>query len=216
VSFIVPFPGGGAVRRVFKYAAISNPAAVSVDFASVPLDEFAGNAQICVGVTARHSSESAQISGVSVAGSPASEIVGAIAADFYKVKLFSVAHPAVSSGTVTVTGSGPLLLVGISVYTLYGGAVHDTASSGVQTNPQSVSIDVPALGAAIAVGVNSSTSNSWSGLSEDTDSNLSGSGTSINHTSASAEFTTQQSNLSVSRTMGVTSFPAMVAVSFAP
>lgn len=216
MTFVVPFPGGGVVRRLFKYSITANPAAASVDFTSVPFDAPADNRSLGICVAARPDNASISISGVTVDGNAATERAAAQASDFYKVKIFQIAYPGGSSGTVTVNGSGTLLLVGVSVYALYGATFSHSATSGSATNPQSVSLNVPANGCGIAVGANSSITNTWSGLSEDIDTNIIGSLTTLNLTSASADFTTQQTGLTVSRSMSVTSFPCMAAVSFAP
>ena len=120
-----------------------------------------------------------------------------------------------TSGTVRVTWSGAANDCGISVYEVVGGdgTAHETPVTDTTGDPTVLSVNTPAGGGIISVaGWQATGGATWTGLTEDHDAV----GSNIAITTASGNFATEQTGLSVEVDYFSAATQAHLAVSFGP
>lgn len=134
----------------------------------------------------------------------------------YRVELWRFAVPSGTSGDIDVTWSGTTLRSGYHLWAMTGAnsTPHDTGN--VTNEPLSDTINVPAggglVGAALSGGT---TSNTWTNLTERSDTTLEGGADAF--TGASDTFAGQQSGLTITcDPNGAPAQRALVLASFAP
>lgn len=159
-------------------------------------------------------------SGVTIGGIAATsvgQVAGTNGGFFLNTSMWVAAVPTGTSGAVVVTYSGNQNRAGIGVWAIYdaGSATPSQALTSHDTNPVSVSLNVPANGAAIGAALSSTTGTAtWAGLVEDFDMAVGGG--SQDMTGAHAAFVSAQSGLAVSATFTGYTASGMVAASWGP
>lgn len=185
-------------------------------FSNKSLGVAATDRKIIVGIYGFDSNAGGTIDSVTVAGNTATEIVSVsdTPSDHSLAAIYIADVPTGSTGDVVVTFSENFFDCGITVYRMTGATsstAHDTATDSGATASLSATIDIPANGAAVAFTGFSLLIGSamWSGLTEDTDVQIS---VSRSFSSAHDNFATQQDNLSVQATYSATPTSSSLAV----
>lgn len=186
----------------FLQQATSTADSSSYTFASQNLGAADAARYIIVGIQCRRTLNTNTISSVTVGGVTASLVVTADRGNQSKCAIYIAAVPTGTTGDVVVTFSGTANRCGIALWSAVGissATASDTDSSITGTAP-TMSIDVPAGGFAVAVGCeNALTTATWTGLTERSDTQAE-----ITMTSASDEFASAQTGLSVTITFAST------------
>ncbi len=145
--------GGGsatassAVSITFKHVETDSSDKVVYTFSSIPL----GTGTVVVAAHVTDPSSPTSISGVTIAGGAATEIVERATGDAAIVGLWR-RDVATSTGTITVTADSTAIGCGIAVYLVTGNGSPVPSNSGGATSsgtPVSVAATVPTNGAAI-------------------------------------------------------------------
>jgi hypothetical protein len=185
-------------------------------FAGAALGAASGDRVIIVGVGG--GAQTRTVSTLTVAGVSATFIVRAAGAN-ETAELWYAAVPTGTTGDVVVTWSGAQDGCGAAVWKMTGATAAPHASgSDNDSDPGSVSINIPASG--VAVGYvfqrNNTSTYTWANLTEDVDETVEAS--TFYHSGASAEFAAQQTGLAISAdadSAGVR-VPMLVVASWGP
>lgn len=214
--------GDNAASAVWTDSAIDVTAATTFNFSAkaFSFSTAAAGRQIVVAINApRVGGTGGTISSVTIGGVAASLVVGinnTSDGNTSRTEMWVATVPSGTTGTISVTvNSGGAARV--TVYALYNASTSvptgtaigsSTASNGTDT------LDIVANGVAIAASIDAigTTSTAWTGLTEDLDTVLSSGGV----TSASAEFATAQSGLTITATNTAPAVPAFVCAAWPP
>lgn len=215
MSFIVPFPGDSRVTCSFASAAIINTGIVSSHtFTGLSLGGESADRRTAVCVTLSANGQ-AVTTGCNVNGVATTQL---FTGNLGQSNLFIIDSPVGGTGNIQVvtTGGNGFVVVAVSVFALYGSGSQtpfDIKSNSVNTSPQTVALNIPANGAAIAYASFRGTA-SWTNLTERADMTVVLGSISASHTSASDEFPAAQTGLSVQCAYTIVSGPFLVAASW--
>ena len=187
--------GLGAVTRSFRDSYVYATNTQNHTFSSCDIGTAASDRHVVVAIFISASTAVGTISSVTIGGVSASELVTSASAE-YRVSFYIAAVPTGTTGDVVINTSKTETRFGIGVWAVYGASAtaHDTGSS--TADPLTDNINIAAGGVAIGVGVSSRSSPeyTWTNLTEDYEEVVE---SPIEHTGASAEFSTQQSALAL-------------------
>lgn len=165
-------------------------------FASQNLGTADADRYIIVGIQSRLSAGPHTVSSVTVGGVSATPVVTADRGTNSRGSIYIAAVPTGTTGDVVVTLSTGILRCGIALWRAVGidsATPTDTETSVAETNDPAGSIDVPAGGFAVGVGLtNALTTATWTGLNEDSDTQAE-----ITMTAGSQEFVSAQTGLTL-------------------
>lgn len=208
---VLAVPPSNQVTIAFTDSSIDASNASTYTFSSQALGTAAADRVIVVGLfgdTAR------TVSSVTIGGVSASRVKRQLNTGNF-VELWQAAVPTGTTGDVVITFSGACSRSGVGVWALYGAnpTAHDTGASSA--NPGTDTLDVPALGVAIAYSAGSSIASwSWTGLTEKFDELLE---TDTYHAGASDAFSGTQTGMTVTATANTApTQPALVMASWGP
>lgn len=167
MAFGAPFPGVGAVKRVFlgsgpALANVTSPASVSL-----PFGVEAPNRYLAAAVSAGHTGGA--VTGITIGGVAAAE-VAVFDSGFNHASIWVALVPTGTSGNVVVSYAGGSIGgfdVGVGLYALTGNASPTPTVIGQAAS--SVTIAAPGSSAVIAAAFVSSGAITWSGLTDDAD-----------------------------------------------
>ena len=203
---------------VFATSAVSATNATTYTFSGKSFSVASSDRKVVVSICASGNLADPIISTVTIGGVTAAVVVslhGTPATQDYLMALWQAAVPTGATGDVVVTFTGQIGSCGIGIWAVYGAATaaSDTDSSG--SDPATVSLDVPASGIAIGAHQAGDGTFTWTGLTENFDEVVQVSGQ--YHSGASAEFSAQQTGLSITSDQSVgDSTNTMVVASWGP
>jgi hypothetical protein len=205
-----PFAGAASFAAVpaecvFRHSAANSSNLSSYTFTGVNLGQEASDRTIIVAAIARNV---ADITGVSVGGTPLTERAVSIYGSTTVFAIWSEVIPAGTSASVVVQCSDGGDRAAIFVYSATGlQSQTPTATGGTGTNGQTVSLPVEADGFIIGAAYAHGSSASWTGLDEDADISIE----TLRASSAHREFTTAQSSHSMSVSINSNAYSAVFA-----
>jgi hypothetical protein len=205
-----PFAGAASFAAVpaecvFRHSAANSSNLSSYTFTGVNLGQEASDRTIIVAAIARNV---ADITGVSVGGTPLTERAVSIYGSTTVFAIWSEVIPAGTSASVVVQCSDGGDRAAIFVYSATGlQSQTPTATGGTGTNGQTVSLPVEADGFIIGAAYAHGSSASWTGLDEDADISVE----TQRASSAHREFTTAQSSHSMSVSINSNAYSAVFA-----
>jgi hypothetical protein len=206
-----------AASRTFLQFASDTSDATTYTFASQNLGA-ADSGRYIIAVVHCRSTSSATLSSASIAGVSATIVVqnNTIGVTRNVSAIIIAAVPSGTTGDVVITFSSGALRCGIQLYRVLGidGLAASDSDSSTAAAP-SVSIDIPEGGIAIAGASSASGSATctWTNLDEDSDSIIE---SLFAVTSASNEFATLQTGLTITATFTASSGPVGVFASWGP
>lgn len=210
----------GSIALTDSYTSATN--ATSYTGTGLSLGATASDRVIIVGVESRIATTSGDISSVTVAGNSATlirkELNTLDGSSTNVTAVYAVALATGTTGDVVVTFPGMMLRCGFQVYRAVGTSgttAHATAANSVTSGNASTTIDIPAGGVLLAIGINAAnTTVTWTGPTEDVDVVVE-SNTTLS--SASGNYATLQTGYTVTyQPASSTGGPTLVAVSWAP
>jgi hypothetical protein len=213
----------GPVTRELTASAVDNTDQKIFTFAGKSFGTETPDRVMAVSVELTGGLTTTTLTSVTIGGVAATKLVAASASggfqEIWGTPKTQDAGPTGTSGNIVVTSASTAnsLNCAIEVYAIKGAASATPDHTAPDTSsPLSVTIDVPANGVAIAGarGVSTPGNASWTGLTEDVDAAVDG-GVSAS-TSASAEFTTAQTGLTVSVSFAAGTATGLAVASWGP
>lgn len=211
MTLLLPIVSGEGVKCTLVTTRTFSPLPynATVTLTSVSFGDEFGERRLVVATGAEYDSGTPLLSSVTVGG---------VSADIVANKNnvngatgISIAHvPTGSSGTVVIVSSGPVRRIYAAVYSvsgLYQNAVYDK----VEDAGNGGDIDIPSGGSCIGVTFRNSAAISWSGLTEDDETTISGI---VTASVASAAFPNAETGKSITSSGGST--PSTCIVSWGP
>lgn len=219
MTFVVPFPGLAKVTRAFLSANAVASSNIGHTFASL---NFGGTSadRYMLAFIGFQGSAAGSIAGCTIGGVSGTEIsalnVTGIGTGTTKGKTYIASVPSGTSGDLVVSvSSAAASRYSYALYALFGlGSTTPFDTGTATTNPMTKSLNIPERGVGIAASFDStSATNTWSGLTEDSDGIAS---STYVYTSASLEANSAQTGLLVSCTATAANAPTFMALSFGP
>lgn len=198
---------------------VSNTADLSsYSFASTAIGTASTDRIVVVGITVSAASSGAtrSVSSVTIGGISATQLSHVVGATWMTAAIYAAAVPTGTTATIAITMSGTCGRCACAVWAMTGGSItpFDTATDTNASADPNASIDVPANGGAVAAaGSATSTTTTWTGLTERVDTALEGFST---HTVASDVFASAQTGLSVTANFAGAADNSMAMASFSP
>tara|TARA_Y100000296_G_scaffold71733_1_gene87474 strand:+ start:30 stop:692 length:663 start_codon:yes stop_codon:yes gene_type:complete len=211
-----PTVESSVVTLDFIESTFAIPNATSKTFSSIGLGTAASDRIIVVGVGSNSGAGGHVISGVTVAGDSATEIVSIRDAET-RASIYAVALSSGTSGDVVVSTDNNSEVMGIGVYAMFGASITPTDTDSTINPVQDLGLSVAKGGVAIAHAHDTSAQNgvTWTGLTERYDEVMNGAN--IDQTGASKAFSAADGSLAITTTnrAGGADNP-IVAASFQP
>jgi len=204
--------GASVARRSYIGRTVDTSNQTTYSFTSVYIGTAAADRinVVCVGSAA---AAGRSMSAAAIAGGSASIIKDATNAGI-NTSIIAAAVPTGTTATISVTYSAGCSGCFIDVYAMYGASITPTATASTTATPPSASLNIDARGVAFGCsGNNANNDCTWTGLAEDADAVYD---SPFRGTSASAEFATAQTGLTITADWATESFPCMVLASFPP
>ena len=203
----------GVASIVFTTNATDSTNGTTHTFSSQSIGTADSNRKVVVGISYNNSPGSITVSSVTIAGVTATSILNDVGPNSRELAIFQADVPTGTTGDIVITTSVSADSIGIGVW-----AVYDAASTAYQTqtstaNPLTTDLDVPAGGVAIGVARSSSSSTySWTNITEDYEQTNEAT---LTDSGASAAFSSQQTNLTITPGESASNYPALAVISFA-
>jgi hypothetical protein len=209
--------GRCAITSDFLQAATPNTTTqTTYTFASQNLGTADADRYIVVGIEARGTNSGLVVSSATIGGQSATitrQVTNATS-NFNIAALIIAAVPSGTTGDIVINFNVAALRCNVKAWRLTGISGVTAADSDSSTaSPPSVALDVPAGGWAVGSAVSAiATSTTWTGLTENHDTQIAGS---ITGTAASDDFASAQTGLTITATFNTNTNPAGVFASWA-
>src|SRR3990167_7975156 len=214
MSFLVIRTGPKFASVTYTDVVADNTAKTTYTFSGRSISTASTDRKIVVSVVSQDALNNPTISSLTIGGISASQVVslsGTPSSNDYLAALWQATVPTGTTADIVVTFTNPSSNCGIGIWAVYGAAAGAADTGSSAADPAAVSLDIPADGIAIGAHQGSaSPSFTWTNLTENFDGNVSGT---INHSGASASFTSIQTNLTITsdQSAGATTDTMVVA-----
>lgn len=217
-GLVLPRVRGAAVVAISKVDTLADTSdSTNYTFSGMALGAAAADRRIAVAAVSR-ASGNRPITGIDIAGIGGTQIVNdrnSSGGNTTNAAIFIAHVPSGTSGNIVVSHSASQLRCAITVYRLTGTAGTSPSNGFSAANNPSVSLDVPAGGAALAISyTQANTTATWSGLTKDTDDDAET--TTSQYSSAHDAFASAATGLNVQCTWGSNSLVGFAAAAFSP